>query len=448
MPLPKGIKLARFASNPTHSDPGEDWDGLPTKVEPTGYAQGLVPGETVPAETLNFEWHQASLLRFVAEAEAINWSDGLDSARSGLSDVNFACPVYLHAEKTWIGGGALAPAKKLLVSHNGRHWSDQTPGGFSGQLTNMCATGGNSGALEDRVIVFTTNGDLYVRFPDGTPAGEFDGAPYTPAIVAAWGDAASSGGADNNQSVMREPGYAGGAWATFRTAADVPSLMRIRAISPGLVQLDAVDDAETAGLAAYTWSVTEYASLLVWGDRRVVCFVATNAFSVVHNVFRWSDNGPEYLEDWGGSGTNTILLTATHGKVVGLGLNEDESQVIALTSTGRVYITSDLQTWVRRDVNPLDDEERQFFCCVQVGGITYARGYWSRPSTGGGIVEGIFFSLDYGQTWKFEPAPLNGLGDLVQGRRLRGHGDRLTYHAYNITSDISEIAHGMRSGTI
>ncbi len=76
-----------FATDDTFLDPGQPWDGQPTKVAPSGgiEASGFVPGQPMPAEFLNYLLSELGIRQEeLALAKALNWRLAPDKDQTGL----------------------------------------------------------------------------------------------------------------------------------------------------------------------------------------------------------------------------------------------------------------------------------------------------------------------------------------------------------------------------
>lgn len=82
--------MATFATDELFSDPGQPWDGQPTKVAPSGgiEATGFVPGQPVPVEFLNYLLNEYSAENQDRRLEkALNYPSLVTKALAGLGTV-------------------------------------------------------------------------------------------------------------------------------------------------------------------------------------------------------------------------------------------------------------------------------------------------------------------------------------------------------------------------
>lgn len=409
---PEGA-VPMVASDDVYSAPGEDWDGLPTKVAPSAgeIATGAVPNTPIDAEVRN--WYDDKIARRLAAidlVEATNFPEPapttgyLTVAGSGTGNVCEAAPGFE-------AGGILysyQPTDKDVYRSNdgGYTWAVDYAGVAGANIRGVAASDASVACILDEAGTYK----IAVVTPTQTWTSQAITGAFVLVGIAA--DLARLGG---------DPGY----WLTGeKTAGADGAVYWYPEGDPPQTSVD---------MSPATSNGTPIFAIAVGHDR--VLFADTRS---VYTLARGDTNAAKTWDiPW------TIL---TPYEVQSLVYDESSRLFYAFLWEGtvgssRVYESSDGTTWTRKGAGTVLDA-----CDLSTRRAFDTRGsVLVHPCTYNSL-ERILVSGDRGETWSLIPDPVmrHGLQTVVMG--LAGRRLYCAGHS-GITGDTA-FAWGLRAGPL
>jgi len=139
---PQGL-IPSWANDLNLNDPGEPWDGTPTKVEPGAGKRddGFLPEENPPAQHVNKLHNEiGQWIQFFSDMQIQNWSLPVKSETTGSVRQSAAALCFDRGTERYIVvGEQVAGNAQLNQSHDGSWWFEQSVAGMATNLT-WCAS--------------------------------------------------------------------------------------------------------------------------------------------------------------------------------------------------------------------------------------------------------------------------------------------------------------------
>lgn len=387
--FPIGL-IPSWANNANMSDPGEPWDGTPTKVEPGAGKRdlGYLAEETPTAQELNHKLNElGKWVQYLSCIQVMNWFDCGEPVAPGMAQQTAECICY---DEGLLGFVIAGRANEVSFTGDGFTFSDIGPTGSAQTWTWAASkrpdqspthTGANT-VLTHNAAQATPNIEQYTSGGWATTTGNVSGG-LDQIVQHVWDE-------DNERWIFVGCADTGG----------TPQPYVCTSVDPLAAALT------VRGVSAATNS-----------DRVVLIAVNLSGLSVLVG------NTTMPFDVW----TSTNAVTFTRATPVGITAGQearaliwdDSRNVFVLLTTDEVYTSTDGVNWTQIAVLVANEFKLRAFACD--GGGLYVAATAATAHTS------IRYSYDGGLTWRLVKVPPSESGgapgtEIDQICYSRGHG--------------------------